>query len=236
VNPADLRLRIVSAVFLVLASSQFQHLSSVLFGLCFATILTFAARPDPAHWRRLMHVEGVVGLVLITMPFTMPGTPLFEIGPLTASREGVLRALLVSGKISTAVLIVLALLGTVDPFRMGAALHALRLPEPIVRLMVLTLRYLSLVQNETHRLLDAMRMRGFRARSNRHTWRSYGNLIGVLLVRALDRAHRIEEAMRCRGFAGHFPYAHQNAPSRRDWVIFAMLLVLSMIGTLWDRL
>jgi cobalt/nickel transport system permease protein len=47
-----------------------------------------------------------------------------------------------------------------------------------------------------------MRARAFVPRSDRHTWNSYGWLIGMLLVRSLARSRRVFGAMRCRGFQG----------------------------------
>lgn len=234
--PADLRLRLLAAVLLVLAASQLAHLGPALAALALALILALAARPGRALWRRLRHVEGFVALLLLTLPFTMPGTPLFSLGPLGASLEGLARAALLAAKVSTAALVLLALLGTVEPIRLGAALHALRLPEPLVRLFVLTLRYLGLIGDEARRLREAMRARAFRARTDRHTWRSFGNLIGMLLVRALDRARRIEEAMRLRGFSGRFPHAALAAPTARDWTGFALLTGLATTTLLFDRL
>lgn len=234
--PGDLRLRIVAAFVLVIVTTQLANPASVIVALVFALALTFSARPDRHLWRRLVHVEGFVALLLCTLPFTIPGEPLFSIGPLSASAEGLARALLVAGKVTASVLLVLTFLGTVEPMRLGAALHSLRVPEPIVRLLVLTLRYLSLIRDEARRLLDAMRMRGFRPRTNRHTWRSYGNLVGMLLVRALERAQRIEEAMRCRGFAGRFPFATLGSPPRADWVSFSAMLAVALAGMAWDRI
>ncbi len=233
--PQDLRLRLLVAFALVVGVTQLEHLASALAGFAFSIALALAAGTEPRLWRRLLHVEGIVAILLITLPFTVPGTPLFRLGPLTASAEGLLQAVLVACKISAAVVIVLSVLGTAEPMRLGAALHALRLPEPIVRLLVLTLRYLSVIRGEARRLHDAMRMRGFRPRSNRHTWRSYGNLVGMLLVRALERANRVEEAMRCRGCAGRFPYAILPPPARRDWIAFALLLAVPVAGTILDR-
>lgn len=234
--PADLRLRLVAAVLLVLAASQLAHLGPALAALALALILALAARPDRALWRRLRHVEGFVALLLLTLPFAVPGAPLLTLGPLSASLEGLSRAALLAAKVTTAALVLLALLGTVEPIRLGAALHALRLPEPLVRLFVLTLRYLGLIGDEARRLREAMRARAFRARTDRHTWRSFGNLIGMLLVRALDRARRVEEAMRLRGFSGRFPHAALAAPTARDWTGFALLTGLAAAALLLDRL
>lgn len=234
--PADLRLRLVAAVLLVLAASQLAHLGPALAALALALLLALAARPDRALWRRLRHVEGFVALLLLTLPFAVPGAPLLTLGPLSTSLEGLSRAALLAAKVTTAALVLLALLGTVEPIRLGAALHALRLPEPLVRLFVLTLRYLGLIGDEARRLREAMRARAFRARTDRHTWRSFGNLIGMLLVRALDRARRVEEAMRLRGFSGRFPHAALAAPTARDWTGFALLTGLAAAALLLDRL
>ncbi len=139
-----------------------------------------------------------------------------------------MRAGLVALKVSAAVLVLMAFLGSVEPARIGAALHALRLPEPLVRVFMLTVRYLSLIRDEARRLHDAMRARAFTPRSNRHTWQSYGYLIGMLLVRALERARRVEEAMACRGYSGRFPYAVLAAPRARDWAGFAVICGLGL--------
>ncbi len=49
-----------------------------------------------------------------------------------------------------------------------------------------------------------MKVRGFRPHMDRHTYRSMGNLFGMLLVRAYDRSQRILAAMKCRNFQGRF--------------------------------
>nr|WP_307258251.1 energy-coupling factor transporter transmembrane component T [Kaistia dalseonensis] len=68
--------------------------------------------------------------------------------------------------------------------------------------------------------------RGFRPRSSRHTWRSHGNLIGMLQVCALDRSRRIEEAMLCRGYGGRFPRRAHSPPTGPDWMRFAAVAVV----------
>ncbi len=226
--PTDLRLRLVAAFLLVAALSQVRSLAVAAAALAVILAATLVlVRPDGRLWRRLLHVEGFVLLLFVMLPFTMPGEPILTLGPLTASQEGLARAALIACKISASVLILLAFLGAIDPQRMGGALRGLRVPEPLVRLFVLTVRYLGVIREELQRLGEAMRARGFHARSNRHTWRSYGNLVGMVLVRALERAERVEEAMRARGYDGRFPYPAPAAPARRDWAGFAVLALLA---------
>jgi cobalt/nickel transport system permease protein len=234
--PADLRLRLLAAFLLVAAIAQVRHLPTAAVALAAVAAATLWSWPGRGLWRRLLHVEGFVLLLFVMLPFTVPGAPVFAVGPLSASAEGIDRAALVASKVSASVLVLILLLGTVDVQRVGAALRGLRVPERLVRLFVLTARYIGLLREEAARLREAMRARGFRARSNRHTWRSYGNLLGMLLVRALERARRVEEAMLCRGYDGRFPYAAPPAPAVRDWAGFGLAAVIAAALVAADRL
>lgn len=234
--PADLRLRLVAAFVLVAAISQLHSLPVAAAVLATAVAAALAARPERQLWRRLLHVEGFVLVLFATLPFAVPGVPVFTLGPLTASAEGFARAALVAAKISASVLVLLTVLGGIDTHRLGGALRGLRLPEPLVRLFVLTARYVGVLREEASRLREAMRARAFSPGSNRHTWRSYGNLVGMLLVRALERARRVEEAMALRGYDGRFPYAALPAPAVRDWAMLALFVAAAAAALGVDRL
>ncbi|MFT3689415.1 energy-coupling factor transporter transmembrane component T family protein [Paenirhodobacter sp.] len=220
---ADLRLRLVAALVLVACLSQLHHPGVALL----AVVLVL-----PLAQRRLRHVEGFVLLLFVTLPLTVPGEPLF--GPV--SREGTALAALLACKVAAAALVLRALLGDVEIARLGAALRALRLPEPLVRIFVLAPRYLSVIGDESRRLRLAMRARGFHPGTNRHTLRSYGNLTGMLLLRGLDRAGRVEEAMRMRGFSGQFLHAPFARPGAADWARGAALCAAGLLLLGVDRL
>ncbi|HWJ73950.1 MAG TPA: cobalt ECF transporter T component CbiQ [Kaistia sp.] len=226
--PRDLRLRIVAAFILILCISQVHWLPVAVAALALTAAAAWSSGLERHLWHRLLHVEGFMLLLFLTLPLTMPGQPIFSLGVVSASLEGLGQAALIACKVSACVLVLMILLGDVEPARLGAALGDLGLPEPIARLIAMTARYLQLIRDEARRLHDAIRARGFRAGSNRHTWRSYGNLIGMLLVRALDRSRRIEEAMLCRGYGGRFPRRSRPAPTRSDWMRFTALAVLGI--------
>jgi len=230
--PRDLRLRIVAAFILILCISQVHLLPVAVAVLALTAVAAWTAGLERRLWHRLLHVEGFMVLLFLTLPLTMPGQPVFSIGVVSASIEGFGQAALIACKVSACVLVLMILVGDVEPARLGAALRDLGLPEPIARLIAMTARYLQLIRDEARRLHDAMRARGFRAGSNRHTWRSYGHLIAMLLVRALERARRIEEAMLCRGYGGRFPRRAHSPPAVLDWLRFAAVVVfgIAVIG------
>jgi cobalt/nickel transport system permease protein len=129
------------------------------------------------------------------------------------------------------VLTLVVLLGTIDAVTLGHTLHHLRVPEKLTHLMLFTVRYLDVLHREYLRLRAAMKARGFRPRLDRHTYRSFGYLVGMLLVRSLDRAERIAAAMKCRGFRGHFFLLDHFAFSRRDvpFCLASLTLLLLLV-------
>jgi cobalt/nickel transport system permease protein len=177
---------------------------------------------------RLVHVEGFMLVLLATLPFTIDGTPMIAIGPLAASQEGILRAVTILLKVTVSVLTVFGLLGSLDPVRLGCAAARLGIPHKLVHLFLFLTRYLGVLRAECGRLVDAMRIRGFVAGSNLHTWRSLGNLAGMLLVRSIERAERVDEAMRCRAFSGRFHVFATGRFGMRD-LIFAVAFTLALL-------
>lgn len=231
--PVDLRLRLVTVVVALVILSPLAHPGPgfAWLGLTLTLTLTDAG---PFPWRRLLHLEAFLVLLLITLPLTIPGEPLFRIGSFGASREGISRALLVASKVTGAMLLLTTAFSRVEPARLGQALRGLRCSDRLVRLLLGVIRYLGLIRAESARLQDAMRMRAFVPRTGLHTWRSYGNLIGMTLLRAMDRADRVEEAMRMRGSRGLVPVSPLPPAERRDWLTGGLFLAAAFGLLIWD--
>ena len=155
-------------------------------------------------FRRLVPLEAVMAVMFALLPWTTPGTVLWRVGPLEFSREGLLLAAAIAIKGNAIVLGLLALLGNLDGPTLGHTLSHLRVPDKLTHLLMFTVRYLDVLHREYLRLRWAMRVRAFRPRVDRHTYRSFGYLVGMLLVRSFDRSERIMAAMKCRGFRGRF--------------------------------
>jgi cobalt/nickel transport system permease protein len=97
-------------------------------------------------------------------------------------------------------------------------------------------RYLFVLADELARLRIALRVRGYRNRANRHSYRTAGHVAGTLLVRGYERAERVGQAMRCRGFDGQF--RSLTAFHTRPADVLAFLVVTAGAAALcaWDWL
>ncbi len=230
--PLDPRLRIVVTVLAactILVMSNHAVLSAVTVSLAVggALIPQIGLR---ILAKRLIAVNLFSLMLIALVPWNAPGDALMRVGEFSYSFQGVLDVLRIALQANAVVLVVTLLLTPIDPIVLGHAVARLGAPARFVQLYLFTLRYLRVLDDEYKRLRRAMLIRGFRPRANLHTCRTMGYLVGMLLIRALDRAERIWQAMLCRGFSGTFP--RTQAPPLRwlDGLLFVTaLIVLALI-------
>lgn len=217
IERVDPRLRIVTAMALSVVIAAAGDLSPVFLALgAVALGWAMSGCPLQATLRRLLPLNALMLLLLVLLPLTASGTLLWRFGPLRFSREGACLAAEIALKGNAIVLVLLVLLGSLEATTLGHALSHLRVPDKLTHLLLFTVRYLEVLHREYVRLRAAMKVRGFRPGMDRHTYRSFGYLLGMLLVRSFDRSERIVAAMKCRGFRGRFHLLDHFAFSRHD--------------------
>ena len=113
-------------------------------------------------------------------------------------------------------------------FTMGRAMSSFGVPTKIVNLFIFSYRYIHAILLEHKRLKEAMEIRGFRPKTNIHTYRSYAYLIGMLIVKSHDRAERVHSAMICRGFQGKFFDLSEFSLKRTDFIFISIFIICLM--------
>ncbi|WP_421867372.1 cobalt ECF transporter T component CbiQ [Motiliproteus sp.] len=226
IDRLDPRARVVAVsafALVVVVSSDLIALSLALLG---ALLLAVVAQLNLKRTlRRVIAMDLFMLFLILMLPFTTPGEPIFHVAGLPASQEGLVHALQITLKANAVVLALLALVGTQTATTLGHALAHLRVPDKLVHLMLFTVRYLEVIGQEYKRMRRAMQARAFVLRANRHSWRSIGYLIGMLLVHSLERSERIMDAMKCRGYQGRF-YLFDDMQLTSVDLRFGMLVAL----------
>ncbi|NQT87723.1 cobalt ECF transporter T component CbiQ [bacterium] len=229
VHRLDPRVRVVAAIAFAVVVAMSERLPVLGAALAAAAAGVGVARlPFGATVRRLLPLEAFLLVLWVVVPLTSPG-------PAAWGQAGVQLAARVTVKANAIVLALTILIGTMEVSTLGHALHHLRAPAKLVHLLLFTIRYVDVIHHELARLRTAMRVRCFRAGANRHTYRTVGNLVGMLLVRSFDRAERIVAAMKCRGFRGRFYLLDHFALARRDgWFsVVACGVILALAWAEW---
>jgi len=230
IHRLDPRVRVVAALafsVLVAVGSRFPVILAALALVIAAAVI--ARLPLAPTLKRLATLNVFMALVVVVLPFSMPGRNLFSIGQFAFTMEGLLRAAAIALKANTILLALTVLVSTIELPRLGHALSHLHVPQKLTLLFLFTVRYIDVLHHEYRRLADAMKVRCFRAHLNLHTLRSLGYLVGMLLVNSLDRSERVAGAMKCRGFRGKFWILHHFSMARRDVVFAAGTLAVLLL-------
>lgn len=219
----DPRVRIICATVFAITLVACHRLPVLLGGVIVALIVATAFRmPVRKTARRMAAMDGFILIMVLFLPFTTPGDPIVTVAGFGASIDGLRHAAEIAIRANAVVLVLLTLVGTMEPVVLGHALHHLRVPRMLVHLLMFTARYIDVLHAEYLRLRQAMKTRGFRPANTRHSWRSFGYLVGMMLVRAFDRSERILKAMKCRGFTGHVPLFNHFRLDQADWGFCAL--------------
>jgi cobalt/nickel transport system permease protein len=105
---------------------------------------------------------------------------------------------------AVAFLAALWLVSTTPFERLLAAVCRLGMPRVFAALLAFVYRYVYVLFDELARMRTAQRARTFGSRVSRTRWTGAVQLVGTLIVRAIDRAERIHGAMSSRGWTGNF--------------------------------
>jgi cobalt/nickel transport system permease protein len=232
----DPRAKIVVAVLFAVLVAVTKTYAVALAGLALALLcLALARLPVKQVLVRLLLVNSFILFLWLVLPLTYPGDPVWRLGPLVATRQGLVYTGLVTLKSNAIIIALIALIATVPVVTLGQALHNLKLPNKLCHLLLFTYRYIHVFAQEYHRLVQAMKIRGFQPRTNLHTYRSYAYLAAMLLVKSFDRAERVFAAMRCRGFQGTFYSLKTFSWQRRDGIFLAasMLALAALLYLEW---
>ncbi len=230
VHRLDARLRVAAAFGFSVLIAVCGHPLQAGISLALAFLLLCCSRPPLGPlFRRLALVNLFILFLWLVVPFSMSGPALFQLGPFCYSRSGAALMLLVSLKANAIGLLSLACVATMRADVFGHALAALCVPGKFVFLLLFTYRAIFLLAGEWQRLGRALKLHGFTPALNLHTYRTFGNLIGLTLVRGLERAERIRQAMLLRGFSGHFYSLAEFRFGGRDALFLALCLVLVLL-------
>lgn len=230
VHQLDPRLRLIAAcVFstVVALSRSYQVLTAAVL-ISFLWIV-LAQLPVREIIKRVIVLNSFNVLLWIFLPLTFQGSLPLALGPLTIYKAGMAMAAQITLKSNAILLIIMALITTMNLAVLGQALNWLHVPDKIVHLLLMTYRYVFLIEQEYQRLMRAARFRGFRPGTDLHTYKTYASIVGMLFVRSALRADRVQKAMLCRGFKHKFYCLHEFSTGMHDFFFAAAMAGMTIV-------
>lgn len=233
IHRLDPRLKIIVTIILAFTVALGNNINMLLQAMVLAIILLIITNLNfKSVAGRLLIVNTFIFFIWLFIPFTYPGEGLFKIGPLLATREGIIYALKITIRSNTIMLFVISLLSTSSISALIHALNDLYLPDKLVYLFFFVYRYLHVIEKEFEKLSNSMSIRAFKPRTNLHTYKSYAYLIGMLLIKSYERSKKVYEAMLCRGFKGKFYIFDDFSLDRYD-LLFTIICLSFIIYSIF---
>ncbi|MCS6977029.1 MAG: cobalt ECF transporter T component CbiQ [Gemmatales bacterium] len=236
VHRLDARWRLLGIAAACVAVVLLRSVASAATAFVLALIaLTTARLPGSWLFARLASVAVFLAVVTLVLPVTIPG-PGVDLAWVHVSYAGLHLAALISLKALSVSALVLLLFAAAPVGVTLRAAHRLGLPDLLIQLLMLTYLHAYLLADELGKLRIALRLRRFRNRMSRHTYRTLGNVAGSLLVRGYERAERVSQAMRTRGFTGQFRTLHEFHTTGADLLGAGLLAAVGFAPLLADLL
>ncbi len=229
------RTKILAAIISSTIIALSNELSVLLLALGAALLLVIGARLNFRQAsRRLLVLSGFLLMIWLILPFTYQGEVIWHFSFLSVSRPGLMAATRLTLKTCSLLLIFLSLISTMSTADLAHALHSLKIPAKLVLLLLITYRYIFLIEDELQTLLRAAKVRNFKPGTGLHCYRTYAYLLGMLLVRAAERAQRVHKAMLCRSFNGHFHSLREYHNQSQDYCFLVLVSIIALTMTLCE--
>jgi energy-coupling factor transporter transmembrane protein EcfT len=192
----DPRCRVLCALVFTGALALTQSLPGLLAGSVVPCLLIFAKDSrdtTKALIHTLIRVNAVTVFVWLVLPLTAPG----------GWAEGLRLAFFVTCKLNAASVTLIRMIAELGMERIDGVLIYFRVPEKMRVLLLLTARYVFLLQDRLSAMTRAIRLRAPELRGKR-LYAAFACMLGTTLIHSSDKAERSMLALRCRGGMGGF--------------------------------
>jgi cobalt/nickel transport system permease protein len=236
IHGLDPRIRITAATVYSIILALSYHFTALAAGLAGSLLLIIMAKlPAREVIKRLFIVNTFIVLLWLILPLTFQGQVACKLGSLDVYYPGIIMSAQITLKSNAIVMTLMALVATMAFSTLGAALNRLYVPDKMVHLLLMTYRYVFVIEQEYQRLMRAAKIRGFRPKTNIHTYKTYAYIVGMLFVRSALRADQVYKAMLCRGFKRTFYSLHDFRTGKVEWLFTTLMaaFILALASLEW---
>ncbi|MHB0868266.1 MAG: cobalt ECF transporter T component CbiQ, partial [Chloroflexota bacterium] len=230
----DPRAKVASALLLLVAVGLAHHISGVMAAYLVTLSLAWSSRlPLREFSRRVwLGIPLFAGFVAFPSIVMLPGNPLLVLWegppmPLVVTDNGLASVLLFVARVGTSVSLALLLVATTRWTDLLGALRVLRVPESFLVVLAMTYRYLFLFLRSANNLFLARASRTVGATTGVEQRRWAATAAGTLMSRSMKMSMDVLLAMEARGFSGEIRSTHPPRMRDGDWLLLALVVVLS---------
>lgn len=249
VHRFDPRLKIITMIFFIISLFFINTFIPYIFvAIYLFIIIKIGNLPLKVVLKGLKPLRWILLITFVINIFFLPGEPLFKLGFLTISKEGLKTACLMAIRLMFLVLGTSLLTYTTSPIELTDGIEALLKPmkkigvpsHEIAMMMTIALRFIPTLIEETDKIMKAQMARGADFKSGNIIKRSK-NLVPLLVplfVNSFRRADELATAMEARCYRGGVGRTKMKVLvlEKYDYAIFLGNIVFFLILILAARL
>ncbi|MDE5603102.1 MAG: energy-coupling factor transporter transmembrane protein EcfT, partial [Helicobacter sp.] len=170
---------------------------------------------------------------LILIVFFGAFNPLFDDKPLIVWNQititgGVVSMITLIGKGVLSLLASYLLVATTSIEGICYALRIMRVPKVLVAQILLTYRYIPIFLLEVKYTLEAYSLKALRV--NGIHFKVWGSLVGLILLRSINRAYEVYQSMYLRGYRGEFySIKYDKVLWIQSWYLISWVIILFLL-------
>ncbi|MDD3462745.1 MAG: energy-coupling factor transporter transmembrane component T [Sulfurospirillaceae bacterium] len=118
--------------------------------------------------------------------------------------------------------------GKSDYFEISYALQALRVPQKLASTFFFTAKFIFLAKEEYCELKKTMLTRNFHVKTTLFAYKIYANMLGILMLKCLDRAEKLQNTMALRDFKGKIYTSNIHLFNPKADIILFLICAISV--------
>lgn len=242
IHRTDPRVKIISMVALILSiflASNYIALFINLFTILFLVLLSRI--PIKTYLKSMKFILFIILFTSVLNVFYGKGTAIFEIGPLSITKEGINNSIFVALRLIMLILISSLLTFTTSPTDLTDALERIMRPLSIFKvkthelamMMTIALRFVPTLLEETDKIMSAQKARGADMESGGllNRVKALIPILVPLFVSSFRRAYELALAMECRCYRGGDGRTRMKVLHLQWYDMFSMAMVLIVFIT-----
>ena len=117
------------------------------------------------------------------------------------------------------------------PFDVYRGIIKLPIPKKLKILFLFFIKFIEIFQREYSKLLDALKIRGFKPKTNIFTYKSYAYILAILFAKTLKKAKNLYNAIELRGFKGTIYSFYNDSIKLNDIFLIIAIFIQILIFT-----
>ena len=114
------------------------------------------------------------------------------------------------------------------------ALSILKLPKSLVSSTYFTLKMIEVLSQDFVLIKNSLKARGFKANTSLFTYETFGNVLGLLFVKAIRKSYALKQTFMHRGFKGEIFLNDDFSLGKKDFLLILTTFFIILIKVIYE--